>query len=218
MRWILRLVSFNSLRTGKHIQSPKMETRTLRSSEQVSIPYERESISKDVLPPELRLPICEFQFPTNGKAYPKFPSMANFNDDDRFQFPTNGKAYPKVVFLLTVARLSLVSIPYERESISKGIADDPLGVVRKVSIPYERESISKGKGQLCHRSDERKFQFPTNGKAYPKLSSFGSALPIIPLCFNSLRTGKHIQSSNTIIAANPKCFNSLRTGKHIQSK
>ena len=86
------------------------------------------------------------------------------------------------------------------------------------------------------------FQFPTNGKAYPKLrlnrisaasSEFQfptNGKPIQSLgvrgtltlekSFNSLRTGKPIQSISLSdeIESVIFCFNSLRTGKPIQSK
>ncbi len=136
-----------------------------------------------------------------------------------------------------------VSIPYERESLSK---------VVRVSIPYERESLSKeAHGKQKHLGSQRrfnslrtgkpiqsgrqnarksfnslrtgkpiqsyiwdyafnqrlltkKFQFPTDGKAYPKqvksqdfvfqFPTDGKAYP--KLAINSLRTGKPIQSGN----------------------
>ena len=39
-----------------------------------------------------------FQFPSNGKAYPKIPESGDLELITRvfvFQFPSNGKAYPK---------------------------------------------------------------------------------------------------------------------------
>ena len=89
---------------------------------------------------------------------------------------------------------------------------------------------------------KRVFQFPSNGKAYPKLPEFANGLspdivsipfkresiskesrnpsrnPTRPR-FNSLQTGKHIQSfhQGQIIALGNEGFNSLQTGKHIQS-
>ena len=38
----------------------------------------------------------QFQFPSNGKAYPKPAQVLAFlADNEMFQFPSNGKAYPK---------------------------------------------------------------------------------------------------------------------------
>ena len=137
-----------------------------------------------------------------------------------FQFPSNGKAYPKLVtdVVLTLIAL-LVSIPFKRESLSKekfksiefcigfcfnslqtGKPIQSMLVFRKVlmwtcvSIPFKRESLSKaqwmqklrqftsplsfnslqtGKPIQSNREfkatvDNDLFQFPSNGKAYPK--------------------------------------------------
>ena len=61
------------------------------------------------------------------------------------------------------------------------------------------------------------FQFPSNGKAYPKFREHDTWRE--GESFNSLQTGKHIQSWN-IFPSKPAadCFNSLQTGKHIQRK
>ena len=63
-----------------------------------------------------------------------------------------------------------------------------------------------------------KFQFPTNGKAYPKgYKEFVKNR--VSISFNSLRTGKHIQRCQRLLTQKMAMvrFNSLRTGKHIQS-
>ncbi|MDE0084556.1 MAG: hypothetical protein OXU23_02520, partial [Candidatus Poribacteria bacterium] len=60
-----------------------------------------------------------FQFPSNGKAYPKYkfdnPSYILY----KFQFPSNGKAYPKKGGWINSDRCCYVSIPFKRESVSK---------------------------------------------------------------------------------------------------
>ena len=162
-----------------------------------------------------------FQFPSNGKVYPKVAThtpahatgMLGFNSlqtgkciqryyDDAidsnnamFQFPSNGKAYPKddIKFrenpcvdsfnsLQTGKRIqsqhkgathqTTVSIPFKRESVSKvgsmnGRLEMANGLI--VSIPFKRESVSKGLEIL-------------------------NTLTLCILCFNSLQTGKRIQS------------------------
>ena len=47
--------------------------------------------------------MAKFQFPSNGKAYPKLPGdfMAIESVFHVFQFPSNGKAYPKAETLHT---------------------------------------------------------------------------------------------------------------------
>ena len=120
-----------------------------------------------------------FQFPSNGKAYPKSDAadtlMANhsFNSLQTgkhiqssnhlqphyqiilFQFPSNGKAYPKypAIFHIHVCRA-------------------------KVSIPFKRESISKGEPEALAKVRER-------------------------TCFNSLQTGKHIQRAPILSPVGP---------------
>ena len=69
-----------------------------------------------------------------------------------FQFPSNGKAYPKKQTRLNSRfRLTGVSIPFKRESVSK-------------------DGINH---RLVQFVTNEEFQFPSNGKAYPK--NFGTA-------------------------------------------
>ena len=164
-----------------------------------------------------------FQFPSNGKADPKNPSVAKhfgldyqvsipfkresgskdeliqqtiYQDDYEFQFPSNGKADPK-------------------------LANSETGypVDMRVSIPFKRESGSKVNGHHIGLLAPNKFQFPSNGKADPKtLLPVSHRMRHQRLGFNSLQTGKRIQrqkkSGGTVISL---CFNSLQTGKRIQS-
>ena len=71
--------------------------------------------------------------------------------------------------------MKLVSIPYGRESLSKvkHLPQTPGVGKRKsrVSIPYGRESLSKACGlrNLTFIMISTSFQFPTDGKAYPKM-------------------------------------------------
>ena len=135
-----------------------------------------------------------------------------------FQFPSNGKAYPKLNEAQKNWAAGSVSIPFKRESVSKEI------ILRW----GEEDYISM-------------FQFPSNGKAYPK--SAGEILKWLklkkvsipfkresvskdekvilvmetPIGFNSLQTGKRIQSGESTYRKHQlKRFNSLQTGKRIQ--
>ena len=63
------LTCFNSLQTGKRIQSDSNVHLIVRE--------------------------YEFQFPSNGKAYPKVTVTTPDGLKKKFQFPSNGKAYPK---------------------------------------------------------------------------------------------------------------------------
>ena len=60
------------------------------------------------------------------------------------------------------------------------------------------------------------FQFPSNGKAYPKSEGWKIAV-CERIGFNSLQTGKRIQrEKDWKQKTGTKCFNSLQTGKRIQ--
>ena len=63
--------------------------------------------------------------------------------------------------------LSKVSIPFKRESVSKDGKHITVGRKRLVSIPFKRESVSKGQ-PVYQPGASKMFQFPSNGKAYPK--------------------------------------------------
>ena len=91
-------ICFNSLQTGKPIQRNPNFERFLAMLAMVSIPFKRESLSKEVYEDAERyLEKSLFQFPSNGKAYPKSEFLSDWRDTvgKEFQFPSNGKADPK---------------------------------------------------------------------------------------------------------------------------
>ena len=163
--------SFNSLQTGKYIQSYNIgETRLMKLK--VSIPFKRESISKG-----------ELKKSTNHILY------------HRVSIPFKRESISKACNRTPATGTQLrVSIPFKRESISKGVHTRSCRcVVAIVSIPFKRESISKANASgrdhvrvLCFNSLQTgkyiqrketavqksnaytKFQFPSNGKVYPK--------------------------------------------------
>ena len=88
-----------------------------------------------------------FQFPSNGKVYPKatLEEIHCFYLNG-FQFPSNGKVYPKSQdegFSYPYSTL-YVSIPFKRESVSKVLFYRLRIKGKEVSIPFKRESVSKG--------------------------------------------------------------------------
>ena len=89
-----------------------------------------------------------------------------------------------------------VSIPFKREGISKESRyERSFSDTVTVSIPFKREGISKANGNGNKTEiTPRKFQFPSNGKAYPKARVFNVPDDFWNLSFNSLQTGRHIQS------------------------
>ena len=92
-----------------------------RHQERVSIPYERESISKVAETGATRRAINEVSIPYERESISK----------------------AVLCFALITVSLLFVSIPYERESISKEDRMLQQNLGNEVSIPYERESISK---------------------------------------------------------------------------
>ena len=115
-----------------------------------------------------------FQFPSNGKAYPKSPGGSGGSRTPHllFQFPSNGKAETKEAMQPVETQRLKVSIPFKRESVSK---EKCLGHISErdhetVSIPFKRESVSKANQKISQNLVISKFQFPSNGKAYPKLT------------------------------------------------
>ena len=87
----------------------------------VSIPFKRESVSKVEFFCTTWNEDLLFQFPSNGKVYPKPTTAERYvTETTEFQFPSNGKAYPKYKLLtFDRGRSSKVSIPFKRESVSK---------------------------------------------------------------------------------------------------
>ena len=240
-----RLFCFNSLQTGKYIQ--RTEGYTFVRPHEVSIPFKRESISK-VVDCKWKLNWSKFQFPSNGKVYPKiqrlitkgvaqnsfnslqtgkyiqsitkpeevvieaefqFPSNGKVYPKSNgekieefeltlFQFPSNGKVYPKDSIVVFYILKRIVSIPFKRESISKETPPSR----RWPWMSYSFNSLQTGKyiqrlqRFFCTGQISTEFQFPSNGKVYPKPPS-RKARGVFSFSFNSLQTGKYIQSLET---------------------
>ena len=138
---------------------------------QVSIPFKRESGSKVNGLPESCRNTRMFQFPSNGKADPKWIIFLEcldklFNVSIPFKRESGSKEKNRIRKL---KRRRKVSIPFKRESGSKVW----FGLIRKsrvlVSIPFKRESGSKVEaGFVVDGTRHTEFQFPSNGKADPK--------------------------------------------------
>ena len=209
---------FNSLQTGKCIQSfgSNINRSTISA---VSIPFKRESVSKGFGATRVIFDSYRFNSLQTGKCIQSMFTVAihTLFLCDVFQFPSNGKVYPKCVRKSRYKRCE-VSIPFKRESVSKGTKYKPLDTHKKfqfpsngkvypkcvrksrykrceVSIPFKRESVSKanflgfGRNAFCRFNSlqtgkciqsrkikrivagvDSEFQFPSNGKVYPKLT------------------------------------------------
>ena len=186
---------FNSLQTGKCIQrSCGAMTNHTANHEAVSIPFKRESVSKVKVLPITTLDgscfnslqtgkciqscfgICrsgkliKFQFPSNGKVYPKIEktrSRQNSAYAIQFQFPSNGKVYPKSTSIRTVWLSNSFNSLQTGKCIQR-IIMIRYSITHIVSIPFKRESVSKVKALDLHYKNAQLFQFPSNGKVYPK--------------------------------------------------
>ena len=139
--------SFNSLQTGKPIQSYPNSSYAAYAILMVSIPFKRESLSKDTLSKHsMERPSRQFQFPSNGKAYPKADSLTWLQSESlQVSIPFKRESLSKAPDRIQARHgyTDLVSIPFKRESLSK--VKKPAGQARQqaVSIPFKRESLSK---------------------------------------------------------------------------
>ena len=133
-----------------------------------------------------------FQFPSNGKAYPKKSRWLIISPSSHcFNSLQTGKPIQRNCNESWRSRRKPVSIPFKRESLSKAELRQIIDSLARVSIPFKRESLSK----VCVR----------RGMSSGRKS------------FNSLQTGKPIQRENTDKDGDDKkSFNSLQTGKPIQ--
>ena len=161
---------FNSLQTGKCIQS-RSSKFGLPLRDNVSIPFKRESVSKVLKLKTINWFISEFQFPSNGKVYPKchswfwiarfttfqfpsngkvYPKRVNATDNMGFrigfQFPSNGKVYPKSLFRLHLSqsRIKCFNSLQTGKCIQRFFKKHSQQSTKGVSIPFKRESVSKG--------------------------------------------------------------------------
>ena len=166
-----RIESFNSLQTGKHIESVCW-LFCLVFNIMVSIPFKRESTSKAVVARrlvsisgesfnslqtgkhiesklmtfnELLQAVEGFNSLQTGKHIERTENTSVTLTAEKFQFPSNGKAHRKCRILeYNTAPGTQVSIPFKRESTSKVVDASDKGIIEhRVSIPFKRESTSK---------------------------------------------------------------------------
>ena len=149
VRWVKR---FDSLQTGKPIQRIMFtQPPATQASEGVSIPFKRESLSKGLYCIGDSANHFVFQFPSNGKAYPKAFVREHIAAEDAtaFQFPSNGKAYPKDCRkAYPISRKKSFNSLQTGKPIQSAIQGDLNEIREIVSIPFKRESGSKGVVEL----------------------------------------------------------------------
>ena len=136
--------SFDSLRAGKCLQSSKARCLK-RISQTVSIPFARESVSKDQTTFSLTIePHYTFPFPSNGKVSPKDNHHLSAQLRNPFRFPSRGKVSPK------------------------NITDKPVIDGEKFRFPSTGKACPKVESKLIVCGYDTMFRFPSTGKAYPK--------------------------------------------------
>ena len=148
-------------------------------------------------------------------------------DPHKFPFPSNGKAHSDWNQISRSNFHRFVSIPFKRESTFRRISqrdhksylsfhslqtgkhiqtrDLPVYIFQhtdEVSIPFKRESTFRRNRVFHLPQRQKKFPFPSNGKAH---SDFFSAPTLFRSSdsFHSLQTGKHIQTDPILSPVGP---------------
>ena len=159
----------------------------------------------------------KFQFPSNGKAYPKFQQYDHIIGGGLVSIPFKRESVSKEAIGIKVLGTDSVSIPFKRESVSKvDIFDKFVSAIEKFQFPSNGKAYPKDEcsNQRTETGDDA-FQFPSNGKAYPKnlkdLRTFVSYLVSIP--FKRESVSKVAAVFMLVLGFS---FNSLQTGKRIQ--
>ena len=134
---------FNSLQTGRCIQS-------------------------DLLKLKLKTPLKCFNSLQTGRCIQREAVSKYWLWLTWFQFPSNGKVYPKDLKIFRSSNAVRVSIPFKREGVSKERIFLCCVYSIFVSIPFKREGVSKASFTMVSVAWKGMFQFPSNGKVYPK--------------------------------------------------
>ena len=138
------LESFNSLQTGRCIQSAAPLSYDERYA--VSIPFKREGVSKAFEGIKINEVMLKFQFPSNGKVYPKAKSRKDGRRGGGVSIPFKREGVSKEDCRHPhQRRKEIVSIPFKREGVSKARIEEGGYMVMVVSIPFKREGVSKEK-------------------------------------------------------------------------
>ena len=239
-------ISFDSLPAGKCLQShiAQLDPRPIPA---VSIPFQRESVSKGEHEPGIWFDACVFRFPSNGKVYPKqrknyeFESwsiesfhslplgkcLQRLRDSPmewayrfQFRFPSNGKVSPKEECEgRQRGERGRVSIPFHWESVSK---DNKLRKVKNVHF-VRFHSLPLGKCLQRSVDDdglfievELMFPFPSTGKVSPKATLSSALYSLLRVSIPFQRESVSKACISDIRLRIHMCFHSLPTGKHIQ--
>ena len=109
----IRRLSFNSLQTGRHIQTQPPSSHST-NAESVSIPFKREGTFRPPFPCTYLRRIW-FQFPSNGKAHSDHDLRGSNPDHNSFNSLQTGRHIQTETPAATAWKEILVSIPFKRE-------------------------------------------------------------------------------------------------------
>ena len=170
------MLCFNSLQTGKCIQSEFLGCNAFGKS--------------------------VFQFPSNGKVYSKWQQQLLTLSGARFNSLQTGKCIQSLRNPLTpyFPARTVFQFPSNGKVYSKG---DALARTRerieKFQFPSNGKVYSKIEKAENFANKEAEFQFPSNGKVYSKIQKNFHFQFF--MSFNSLQTGKCIQSESFVPGA-----------------
>ena len=117
-----------------------------------------------------------------------------FSSAVHVSIPFKRESVFRVYRFIKTGHASSVSIPFKRESVFREeTVQQETTPVTMVSIPFKRESVFRAVPPASHLITAIAFQFPSNGKVYSEANQ-ATALADIQSSFNSLQTGKCIQS------------------------
>ena len=109
----------------------------------------------------------EFQFPSNGKVYSE-TELKEKRNEILFQFPSNGKVYSELETAdIHNEYLLAFQFPSNGKVYSEKMQSNLLMPISMVSIPFKRESVFRVKSTTTETEKKSAvFQFPSNGKVY----------------------------------------------------
>ena len=177
MELVLDLVTtkcFNSLQTGRHIQTYNNRLQFIHHTVfQFPSNGKAHSDTPDTLCAESRW-VGLFQFPSNGKAHSDLCRQTLVHQTDEFQFPSNGKAHSDARTYAEIQHQGRVSIPFKREgTFRQGTVDWETVEQNVFQFPSNGKAHSDPSSPQAKRTSARQwFQFPSNGKAHSDTPCF----------------------------------------------
>ena len=166
----------------------------LHDGRRFQFPSNGKAYPKESDDPEHRRGVWRFQFPSNGKAYPKYLCLDDSAREECFNSLQTGKRIPRGTTSFKVIAEMTFQFPSNGKAYPKDMCNLEKGYYSEVSIPFKRESVSQGDSYNNRDNRYYMFQFPSNGKAYPKWTYLSGPL-MSSKGFNSLQTGKRIPSA-----------------------